>query len=290
MNWDSQKADWPFAEYCRFIRTRPHEWFVQQQGEGPLILLLHGAGASSHSFHHLIPFLTDKHSVLAFDLPGHGFTKVGSRSRLGLDLIAQDILALLQSLNRRPTAIVGHSAGAAIGARLALHLPQTRALVTINGAFEMFDGMASWLFPLMAKALSLNPMTPVLFSATQTRNRTAQLLKGTGSKLSDRDIDIYHRLMSNRAHVDGVLAMMAKWSLTRLNQDLPSLQVPSLLLTGSNDKVVPPEVSLDLAARVDVARHQDLGPYGHLIHEEAPDLVANQILAFLAQAKAPAIL
>ena len=264
------------------IETRAYSWNVHDIGDGPVMLLLHGAGASAQSYRHVIPRLAKTHRVLTPDLPGHAQTRTKGRNRLRLDMMAQDLAALLVAVDVTPDIVVGHSAGAALGARLCLDQPRIRGFVSINGAFEMFDGLATWLFPLMAKALAVNPLTAMVFARTMTAARVAELLRATGSEIDDEGQEIYRTLMQNRRHVDGVLRMMAGWSLTKLNADLPHLETPTLLITGAKDKAVPPRVSDDLAKRLSQARVQTFANYGHLIHEEAPEEIASAIDTFVS--------
>ena len=56
-------ADWPMRGHSRAVHVRPHLWHVQVMGTGPLVLLLHGAGASTHTWRSLAPLLA-KHYTL----------------------------------------------------------------------------------------------------------------------------------------------------------------------------------------------------------------------------------
>ena len=275
-------ATWPHREFSRHIACRPHLWHVQVMGDGPLLLLLHGAGGATHSWRHLMPLLAAQYKVIAIDLPGQGFTRMGSRGRCGVDAIAQDIRALCEQEDWQPTAIIGHSAGAAIALRMAeLHAPQ--AVIGINAALGSFDGTAGWLFPFMAKLLSITPMVPQIFSKMSgTPARVKTLLASTGSNIGPEGEAQYLALVRQSGHVDGTLAMMAQWQLDGLLSRLPVQKMPCLLITASNDKAVPPEVSITAAAKMPGAVCVDIPGYGHLVHEEAADKVADVILPFLA--------
>ncbi len=84
--------DWPHAAHSRQVRD-VHDWHVQVMGEGPEILLIHGAGGATHSWRDVAPILAGTHRTIALDLPGQGFTRRGARGREGLDLVAADIAA-----------------------------------------------------------------------------------------------------------------------------------------------------------------------------------------------------
>ena len=284
MDWARDLPGWPLSDLSRRIAHRPHRWHVQEAGQGPTLLLLHGAGASTHSWRDLIPDLAREHHVVALDLPGQGFTATGARGRSGLAPMAADIAALITAEGWQPRVIVGHSAGAALALRLALDLPEAPRVIGLNAALSPFDGLAGWLFPVLAKVLALNPLTALAFTAGGNRHaRARRLIESTGSRIDDVGIGYYARLIGDRGHVEGTLQMMAQWDVSALLDALPRLGGPCLLITGAGDRAVPPEVSERAAARLPDARHLRLPGLGHLAHEEAPHEIAGLIRAFATE-------
>ena len=134
--------DWPHRAASHAIRLAPHDWHVQVwgAGSGPDILLLHGAGASAHTWHPIIPYLGSVR-LIAPDLPGQGFSRTGNRARLGLEAMAQDLAQLCSVQGWQARAIIAHSAGAAVALRLSHLLPTPPvAVVGINAALGNFEG------------------------------------------------------------------------------------------------------------------------------------------------------
>lgn len=280
---DEIPLDWPLRTRSRLIRCRPHIWHVQDWGAGPDVLLLHGAGASAHSFHRLMPHLPG-YRLIAVDLPGQGFTKAGGLNRLGLDAMADDLVSLMRDQKWRPVAIIGHSAGAAIALRMVELLPMgPRAVIGINAALGPFHGFAGWLFPKLARAMSASPfVSAVVTKLSSKRKQVEKLLAATGSPLDAQGVEMYQRLVSRMSHIDGTLGMMAQWDLEPLLERLPQIMVPTLLIASSGDKAVPSVVSALAAARMSRAVSAELSGFGHLVHEEAPATVAAMILPFLS--------
>ena len=280
MRWPEDAAGWPMAEHSRFVLHRPHRWHVQEAGSGDTLLLIHGAGGATQSWRGLFPLLAQTHHVVAVDLPGQGFTQVGGRMRCGLDGMAEDLLALVRHEGWQPRAIIGHSAGAAVALRMT-ELGLAVPVIGINAALANFKGVAGWLFPALAKVLALNPLTARIFTATATEGTVRNLIKGTGSRLDAEGLALYHRLATDRAHVDATLTMMAQWNLAGLLARLGQIAVPVDLIVGLNDTAVPPQTSRDAARAIPGARLTELAGLGHLAHEEAPAAVLAAIIAAL---------
>jgi len=275
MDWARDLTTWSHPSLSRRVALGRHVWHVQEAGDGPTILLLHGAGASVHTWRDLIPDLALDHHVIALDLPGQGFS-IAQNARMGLDEMAQDIDALLIAEQREPSIVLCHSAGAAIALRLAQMRP-LKQIIGINPALDHFEGVAGWLFPVLAKLLAINPLTASLFTFGASPARAEKLIKGTGSKLTPEGLRFYTRLMRDKPHVNGTLQMMARWRLDQLLADLPSIDTKVLFLIGGKDSAVPPKVADQSAARLQNARVERFDDLGHLAQEEAPQRLLKSI-------------
>ena len=284
MDWARHPDDWPLAQYSRFVLSKPHKWHVQEMGRGPLLLLIHGAGGATQSWRHLMPILAHRYRVVAMDLPGQGFTKLGAQQRCGLSAMAEDIADLCTAEDWQPAAIIGHSAGAAIALQMTLGKNPAPLVIGINAALGNFKGLAGILFPLMAKAMAMTPWVAQLFTASASRPQSVtRLIEGTGSHLPTDDLRWYRALVGDRTHVDATLSMMSQWDLNPLLRALPKHPAKVLLITGDHDKAVPPATSADVARNMPQAQTQTLPGLGHLAHEENAEAVADLISVFLEE-------
>ena len=273
-------ADWPLRTRSRFVDAGGYRWHLQELGDGPLLLLVHGTGAATHSWRDLAPSLAKSFRVLALDLPGHAFTRPLGRLDSSLAGMAGAVAKLLGTLGTEPAIVVGHSAGAAILARMILDKTLTPKLfVSLNGAFWPFDGFAAPLFSAAAKLLFLNPLAPRLFAWSADTKAVEKLMRGTGSVIDPRGLALYTTLFANPVHVASTLAMMANWRLEGMERKLPNLGCASLFLVGAGDRAVPPGPARRLAAGVPQAEFVSVEGAGHLAHEEKPDVVAEAIRA-----------
>ncbi len=279
--WERDGLDWPQRGTSRFVVVGGLKWHVQQIGQGPVLLLIHGTGASTHSWRDFAPLMARHYTVVAADLPGHAFTDTPPAAQMSLPGMSNALAALVDVLGLDVALCIGHSAGAAIAARMALDRRiRPGALVSLNGAFLPLDGLPGLLFPPVARLMAATPLASRLFAwRASDRAAVERLIEGTGSVLDATGVELYGRLVRDQRHAAGALAMMAQWDLRPLLRDLPSLQTPLVLLVGVNDRAVPPEQ----ASRVRGLLPRAAGPIllqrmGHLAHEERPAEVARAVL------------
>ena len=279
LDWECDGRDWPNREASRFLEAAGLRWHVQQMGKGPALLLIHGTGASTHSWRALMPLLAQNFTVIAVDLPGHGFTQTPPSERLSLPGMVRALDALLRKLGVQPALVVGHSAGAAILIRMALDgLISPRGIVSLNGALLPFRGVARHVFGPLAKLLVLNPFVPRLFAwQAGSKNAVERLIRDTGSKLDAEGVAQYTRLIGSPAHVAGALGMMANWDLEPLARDLPRLDIPLLLVAAGGDLTVSSDTAFEVRDRVPGATVQYMRGVGHLAHEEKPSEISALI-------------
>jgi magnesium chelatase accessory protein len=285
LQWERDGKAWPHHDRSRFVDAAGMRWHVQQwpapSASAAKLLLLHGTGASTHSWAGLAPLLAERFGVLSLDLPGHGFSSAAQPRSDGASLpgMARGVQALLAAVNFTPQYLLGHSAGAAIALRMVLDGLSVHNVIGINAAVLPLPGLAGSLFSPAAKLLALNPLVPHLFSwHAQNRSALQRLIASTGSRLDETGTALYRQLVTNPGHVAGALAMMARWDLPSLARELPKLQTPLHLIVGAQDITVPPADAARVQAMVKGCSVTTLPGLGHLAHEEDPGKVAKFFL------------
>lgn len=272
-------ADWPHVSLSRRVAVRGRHWHLQRTGHGPGLLLVHGTGASTHSWRSLIPVLSRRFDVLALDLPGHGFTGRHDDEPLTLTNMASAVGELLSEIRFRPDCAVGHSAGAAILLQMSVTgvLPAS-TIIGLNPALLPFGGAWQPLLNPFARVCANSRLLPRLI-ASRARDPEAvrRMIASTGSHLDRAGLDLYRRLMSREAHVAAVLSMMGNWDLEPLCRALPEVPASVTLISGARDLAIRDTHMRSIAAIwpcVDIA-----GPVeaGHLAHEECPEEIAALI-------------
>ncbi len=281
LDWNRDGREWPNRDSSRFVEAAGLTWHVQVAGQGPVVLLVHGTGASTHSWRDLLPALVRDFTVVAPDLPGHAFSAMADRRGMSLPGMAMGIADLLRGLDLKPDLAVGHSAGAAILTRLCLdHEIAPAGLVSLNGAMLPIGGLAGQIFSPLAGLLATTPMASRLFAwRAGDRAVVERLIRQTGSTIDAVGMDFYARLARDPGHATGALAMMAAWDLHLLERSLPQLKVPLLLVVGGHDRTIDPADAIRIRDLVPGARIDYLRGLGHLAHEEKPQQIAELIRA-----------
>jgi magnesium chelatase accessory protein len=289
LDWAHDRASWPHTDCSRFIEAGGVRWHLQDAGEGDAVLLVHGTGASTHSWAGLLPLLVaEGYRAVAVDLPGHGFSSAGPERCATLPGMAQACTELLRTVAVRPALAVGHSAGAAVLARMCVDESiAPRALISLNGALLPLRGLPGQFFAPIARLLATLPLVPALFARHAVNRRLVErLLRDTGSTLPAADVDRYHRLLCTPRHVSAALRMMARWDLEALERRLPRLPVPLHLVACQNDGTVPPAEGARLARLLRDANLYRVAGLGHLGHEEDPARIAR-LIASIDPARRP---
>ena len=280
---------WPNRSNSEFIKSDNYNWHIQKFGStGKKLLLIHGTGASSHSWYPLIENLNLECEILCLDLPGHGFTRALARQKKQLMIIVDQISLLLRNIDFYPNIIMGHSAGAAVAYELAKKIKTKPNTIAINAAFGQFSGLAGVAFPYFAKIASSTTIPARFLSLLASKEEIVRkLLASTGSIIPELQIKCYQYLFSNTEHVDGTLQLMADWDLGYFLDRLPEETAPIHFLVGDKDTTVPPQISKSWDQSMPNSSLTQFNGLGHLLHEESPSTVStileNLPSSFLSQ-------
>lgn len=282
LRWDREGRDWPNRASSRFVEAAGLRWHVQMEGAGPVLLLLHGTGASCHSWRDMIEPLARQFTVIAPDLPGHAFTSGRLARGPTLPGIADAVGQLIDALQVRPEMIAGHSAGAAIALQMSHRNPVP--VIGFSPALMPFPGLAARLFPALAKVLFVNPLVPSIFARmARVPGETERFLyRATNSRIDAAGLRCYATLLGNSGHCAGALAMMANWDLAALRDRLPKVEAPALLAHGTRDNAVPLDSVRDACRLLPSAEIELFDGLGHLAHEEQPEQATQLIVDFAA--------
>lgn len=281
---DPPPPDWPHRTASRAVTTADVRWHVQRLGDGPVVLLVHGTGGSAHSWQHAMPGLAERGTVIAIDLPGHGFSNVtpaaDATGRIyALEGMAHAVRSLLDTIEVHPAVAAGHSAGAAVLVRMALHglLPGCRLLGFNPALVPPPDAYVSLVAPLVGVVAESPLVAAGAAWLARSTGIIPTMLASTGTALSTADRARYELLCARPAHCHAALSMMSRWDLPKLVRDAGALTVPLELFGGSADRWVPYTPLAASVATIPRAVLTRVEGAGHLIPEERPDVVIEAV-------------
>jgi pimeloyl-ACP methyl ester carboxylesterase len=246
--------------------------------DGPPVLLLHGFGASLHTWEGWAAGLEDRFRVMRLDLPGFALTGPDPTGDYGDARAVAVLAAVLDALGIARADVVGNSLGGRIAWRLALADPaRVRRLVLVAP-----DGFASPGRPYGAPepVPPLVHLLPWMLPRSAVRATLAPAYADP-TRLSQADVDRAHDLLRAPGVRPAILARMAQHVLEDPRPLLPGLRQPLLLLWGERDMMIPASHAADWTALLPAAELVVLPALGHVPQEEAPAASLVPVRAFL---------
>jgi 3-oxoadipate enol-lactonase len=227
---------------------------VPDLSRGEMLLFIHAAGSNGHTWHLQLEAFGDRHSVLAFDFPGHG-RSAGTESLKSIHAYRDCLRAFITALQLRPCVLVGRSMGGAVAVALALAHPEhVRALVLVASAVR-FD-----LPPAM-----LDTWRNVMCG------RTPQPF-GTEAFSPQTDFAVMREAWMEQVKTD---PRVRYFDLAACNDfdataGLGSIRVPTLVVAGRDDGITPVDRSEALHRGIAGSRLVIIDGAGHAVPNEKP--------------------
>ena len=259
---------------------------VERTGVGEAVLLIHGFGASSYSWRHVAESLADEYRAIAVDLNGFGYTErprdLSEYTVRGqLDLL----VGVMDALGIERAHVAGHSYGGALSVHLAWRHPErVRSLVLVDSAGVAYP----WTRRTVAAAFP--PLTYLYVRGRALRRETvrAGLARSFAddSRITPELVDRYYE----RLRIEGVSrafrGLTRPTSEPRELPDMRRLDLPVLMVWGSEDELTDIEIARQVADELPRARLEVLDGVGHIPPEESPDRLTGLMRAFLAGQRA----
>jgi len=268
----------PHGEYALPLHVECHG------NGGSSLVLLHGYGGSAFSWRYWIPSLAERHEVWAVDLKGHGSAPAPPDDRYSPHDHADLIYRFIIQKDLRDVTLLGHSMGGGIALLVAFRLLQQgrlARLVLVSGAaypqrlppfvkLARKGRWARWFFALVPKQRLIRW---VLRSIVHDPSAiTGAQVEGYAEPLRRAS----HRL----ALIKTALGIVPP-DIDALTARYPDLDIPTLLLWGRHDRVVPLSVGERLLEVLPRATLEVLEDCGHLPPEELPKDSLQIVESFL---------
>jgi pyruvate dehydrogenase E2 component (dihydrolipoamide acetyltransferase) len=239
--------------------------------EGWPIILIHGFGGGLNNWLSVQPILSERHRVIALDLPGHG----GSTKDVGagdLATLSAAVFEFMQAIDVTKAHLVGHSLGGGVALRTALDHPAHVASLTLicpTGLGEEIDAAFVSDFITASRRKQLEPVLAKLFSGPDLLSRDMiedvlrfKRMDGTREAL----------IAVRASNFDGQQREVLRARLSEI------VDIPVQVIWGAEDRVIPVRQAVGLPAAV---RTHLLAKTGHMPHMEKASEVSRLLLDFV---------
>ena len=238
-------------------------------------LLIHGSGMSARSWMRQLEAVSERMRVIAIDLPGHGESSAPPGS--SIEDYAAAVADFARALACGPVVVVGHSLGGSIAIALAVRQPGlVRGLVLIASCVKLplVDSVGERLVAFLP-----GPLRRLLFFSMAKKVLFAPGASAEAIASGMQDL--------RACRPETLLADVRAARALDLTAQAAALDVPTLVLSGSRDRLTPPTLAADLSALIREARLRIADGAGHMLPLEAAAWVNREIVAFVDSLATP---
>ena len=279
----------------KFIYVRGMWLHYKIYGQGkPLFLLLHGFGSSTFTWNRVAPILAQLGTVVAYDRPGFGLSQRPLEGDWhGYDPYdpteqAQLALELMHALEFQKAILIGNSAGGEIALDMALRYPEVvQAMVLVSPAVSSGGGsdpFVSWLI----RTPQVQHLGPLLVRALVPRMQS--LITTAWHDPADMPSDVipaYRKPLTASNWDVGLWYVASAPGRLNLWGQVGSIQVPTLIVHGNDDRIIPQSESRRLVSLNSHFTFVPLAALGHVPQEEDPQAFLDVVLPWLKKVVNP---
>lgn len=251
---------------------------------GRTLILVHGFAASVHAWRPWIDRLSQDYRLVAIDLPGHGLTQTPPGYRATLEGNAQLVDALAKHLGVDRFVIAGNSMGGAVSLAYAMAYPDhLEGLVLVDAAGWPGEAGGNSQPPL-AFAMLNNGFGRALLKMVDPRLLARQGLPSAyrdPALVNDALVDRYGDLAMAEGHRDVLLTQRSQPVPPWTPDSFQAIHVPTLVLAGEKDMVIPAANSRAIANAIPGAYLVTYPEGGHVPMEQLPDETVRHLRSFI---------
>lgn len=256
-------------------------------GSGDPILFLHGLGGSTYSWRYMITPFSGEHQVILIDFLGEGKSPKPPGTHYSIGDQGELIYQFILEHDLKNLTLVGNSYGGGVSLLLAIRLcaenpKRLKNLILIDSA-----GYPDHL-PMFLKLLRTPILGWLAVHFLPAKVQIRMVLKKSyydPAKITEEQVDAYAAPLAAPGGRHALLEI-GKLAIPKDIQSYidmyPTISVPTLILWGEDDQVLPRLIGERLNAAIPESRLADIPRAGHIPQEEQPDAVVAHITAFLA--------
>lgn len=245
------------------------------------LVLIHGTGASLHTWEGWVTALRDRKRVITLDLPGFGLTGPNADGDYRGDTYARFVLDLLDALKVQRFVVGGNSLGGEVAWRIASMAPdRVDRLILVDATGPAFVPERVPVGFLIART----PVVNLLIEGALPRAMVVASVRdvyGDPNRVSDALVDRYFELTLREGNRRALTQRLQQLQAGEHDDRIAALKLPTLILWGGRDRLVPPAVGRQFEAAIAGSTLQVFDTLGHVPHEEDPAATVVPVAAFL---------
>jgi len=282
-----------------YIKVNGIQLHYMEEGQGELVILLHGFPEFWYGWRKQIPVLSKKYRVAAVDMRGYNLSdKPKGIDAYKIDVLAKDIAELIKAIGEKKAVVVGHDWGAAVAWAVASLHPEVvskLAILNVPHPSEMKKALRNFNLAQWAKSyyifLFQLPWLPESFLGRDlkgffTRAFASFAPKGKAASVTEQEIDKYVEAFSQ----PGVLTAAVNYYRATFRQIKDTslgaggkLKMPVLMLWGEQDKALGKELTYNTKDYCEDLEIIYDPTSGHFIQHDNPELVNDKLMEFLGK-------
>lgn len=250
--------------------------------EDPLpLVLLHGTSASLHTWDAWVAALKSDHRVVRFDLPGFGLTGPAPDNIYSLDRYTETLMGVLDQLGINRCIIVGNSLGGSIAWYATVQHPtRFEKLVLIDAGGYKYQSISVPIGFRVAKIPLLRDLAERILPRFAIDSSLRNVL-GNPDTLSEEQRDRYYELTLREGNRHALAERFRQMPPGTAEQLIPKVQLPTLILWGGKDRLIPPELGERFHRDIAGSELHRFESLGHIPQEEDPAATVSVFKAFL---------
>ncbi|WP_209122236.1 alpha/beta fold hydrolase [Alkalihalobacillus sp. BA299] len=261
------------------VKVHYEYYFHDNQLERPVIVLIHGFVSSTYSFRHLIPLLAGHHPVLAVDLPGFGKSEKSNTFVYSLQNYAELIFSVLSILKINRVVSAGHSMGGQVALYMAKLRPdRVEKVVLLSSSGYLKRAKRTFRY---ASYIPFAPRLVKRYFMKRDYKDALSYVVYNKKIVNDDDVIEYAKTFEDDQFFHSLIRILRHREGDLSAEQLRKIEQPVLILWGKHDKIIPVHIGKKLHFDLPNAKLFILDKTGHLVPEERPNEVAEQIFEFL---------
>lgn len=259
---------------------------VHLRDEGPRedpvpLVLLHGTSSSLHTWDGWTRVLGRHRRVIRYDMPGFGLTGPAPDGDYSLDSYVRAFMAVLDKLGVEECVAAGNSLGGEVAWAAAVTHPQrVQRLILVDAAGYDFRpvsvpiGFRLARLPILGRFLTYILPRSVIASSVRE-------VYGDPSRVTPELVDRYYDLTTRAGNRQALIERLRQLAPGTLARRIPELRLPTLILWGGRDRLIPPQYGRRFHAEIAGSQLVEFAQLGHVPHEEDPVATAAAVESFL---------